>query len=62
MLEDFCSLVMKSSDPPMLNEVHTWTTHTSDTVFERVGLHKYITVIQTILNPYRTNVENRVSS
>jgi len=43
---------MKSTDPPMLNEVHTWTMHASDTVCERVGLRKYITTIQTILNEY----------
>jgi len=26
--------------------------HATDTVFERVGLHEYITIIQTILNEY----------
>jgi len=35
---------MKSTDPPMLNEVHTWTMHAGDTMFERVGLHKYISI------------------
>jgi len=44
--------MMKSTDPPMLNEVHIWTMHASDTVSERVGLHKYITIIQTILDEY----------
>jgi hypothetical protein len=34
MLEDFCRLIMKSTDPSMLNEVYTWTMHATDTVFE----------------------------
>jgi hypothetical protein len=50
MLEDFCRLIMKSIDPSMLSEVHTWTMHATDTMFERAGLCKYITIIQTIHN------------